>query len=918
MGESQEFAAGAARSAFSGESQHNRLMRLDFPNDDGPPAVLLPNQLVFHEALSRCFKGIAELLSPEPQIPLTRVLGRMVTISLVREDGSLRYFNGYVTEFRYLRSDGGFAFYQMVFEPWLAFARLRTNCVSFHHKNVREITEITLKDYPQAKWYMLLNGDEPKITLANQYNETDYNHLHRRWEALGLYYWYEHAFDGHELVLSINSYLAKPIDEDAHWISFHDKRGSREDDGIHTWTAIRRLGSGRTTLASFDYKHPRAHRVEAWSSNRQGDFFAYERYEDTGAYGFATHAEGEQLAKQYMEEADKDAQYFEAAGNERCALPGFTFKLGGHVSAQPRSLAYDTGRRGGIEHRSYLILAVEHDIANNYQAGPGAPSRYENRFTCVHHDIRWRPGRNYNSEPTMYTGLHTAIVVGPAGADIHTDGYGRVKLQFHWNRLDKYDENSSPWVRVMTPGAGSEFGQIRLPRVGEEVPVVYMNGNLDHPLIIGALYNGNHLPPWKLPEQAALAGLRSRELGGGRRGNHLVLDDTRDKIQAQLKSDHGCSQLSLGHITRIEDNAGRKDARGEGWELRSDGHGVARAASGMLITTEARQAARGPIKDMDETARRLDAAHKLHDDQATAALQGLAQESGQQHDVAAALKAQNDAVRGGGAPFPELAQPHLVLASPAGIETTSAQSTHIASAAHTALTTGGSLSIATGDSLFASVRQTLRLFVHKAGMKLVAASGKITVQAHDDDIALIANKVLSLISQSDWVDIRGKKGVRLHGPEAMVEITDQMEVFAAKPALFHGNLETLAPRNRPQPVAEHKIAIAEPTTPDDPKQLLVMVQTHPGSGRPFANVPYTLYQNGSQVDEGITDDLGRISIVHASGTPGYTVALANGETFDLKAWKKFDPSDKALYSEQALSNQGARALDGSADGRTHS
>lgn len=906
MGESQAIAAGAARSAFSGESQHNRLMRLDFPDDDGPPAILLPNKLVFHEALSRCYKGMAELLSPDPQIPLTRVLGRMVTISLVREDGSLRYFNGYVTEFRFLRNDGGFAFYQMVFEPWLAFARLRKNCMSFHHKNVREITEITLKDYRQAKWHMLLIGDDPKLTLANQYNETDYNHLHRRWEALGLYYWYEHAVDGHKLILSSNSYLAEPIDEDAHWISFHDKRGAREDDGIHTWTAIRRLGSGKTTLASFDYKNPRAHRVEAHSSNRQGDFFAYERYEDTGAYGFSSHSHGEQLAKQTMEEADRDTQYFEAAGNERCALPGYTFKLGGHVSAEPRSLDYDTGRRGSIEHRRYLILDVEHEIANNYQAGPGAPSRYENRFTCVHLDIRWRPGRNHNSEPNIYTGLHTAIVVGPAGADIHTDGYGRVKLQFHWNRLDTYDEKSSPWVRVMTPGAGNEFGQIRLPRVGEEVAVVYLNGNLDHPLILGALYNGQHMPPWKLPEQQALAGLRSRELGGAR-GNHLVLDDTKDKIQAQLKSDHQCSQLSLGHITRIEDNAGRTDARGEGWELRSDGHGVARAAKGMVLTTEARQAARGPMKDMDETAKRLDAAHKLHDDQATAALQALAQESGQQHDVADVLKAQNDAVRGAGAPFPELSQPHLVLASPAGIETTSAQSTHIASGEHTALTAGRSLSIATGDSLFASIRQTFRLFVHKAGMKLIAASGKITMQAHDDDIELIANKVLSLISQSDWVDIRGKKGVRLHGPECMVEITDRMQVFAPKPAQFHGNIETLAPQNRPQP------SVTAPSVEPTPEQLYFQMQSHAMDGIDCANVPYSLYQGDTKIEDGITDESGGVVVTHKTGTQDYSVRLASGDRMALNVVPKLAPSSDPLHREQAASNRGMRGREAAID-----
>jgi len=902
MGESQTIAAGAARSAFGGASQHKRLLRLDFPFEDGPSAILLPNKLVAHEEVSRGFRFEVEVLSDEARIPLKMLMGRMVTISLVREDGSLRYFNGHITELRFLRTDGGFAFYQMLLEPWLAFARLRKDNVSFHGKSVREITEETFKHYRQADWHMY-TIDESKLTVANQHNETDYNHLHRRWEALGLHYWYEHEFGRHKLMISNNSFLAQPIDEEAYVISFRDKGGSREDDGIHQWTAIRALGSGKTTLATFDYKGPVAQRAQAPSANRQGDFFAYEIYEDCGAYGFRLNTDGEQLAARRMEEADKDTQYFEAAGNERCVLPGRTFKLGGHFSAKPRSCEYDPEPRRSIEDRSYLILSADHEATNNYQAGPGAPSHYENRFTCIRKDIRWRPGRNYHSEPGSYMGLHTAIVVGPAGAEIHTDGYGRVKLQFHWDRLGKYDENSSPWIRVLTPAAGDQFGQIRLPRVGEEVAVVYPDGNIDHPLILGALYNGRHMPPWKLPEQAALAGLRSRELGGAR-SNHLVLDDTKDKIQAQLKSDHACSQLSLGHITRIEDNTGRKDARGEGWELRTDGHGVARAAQGLLITTEARQAARGAVKDMDETTKRLDAAHKLHDDQATAALQGLAQENGQQHDIADVLKTQNDSVRGTGEPFPELSQPHLVLASPAGIETTSAQSTHIASAEHTAFTAGRSLSIATGESLFASVRQTLRLFVRKAGMKLIAASGKISVQAHDDDIQIIANKVLSLISQSDWVDIRGKKGVRLHGPECMVEITDRMQVFAPQPALFHGNLETLAPQNRPQPSVT-AILPAEPT----PEQLYFQMQSHAMDGTDCANVPYSLYQGETKIEDGITDESGGLLVSHTTGTQDYSVRLASGDRMALNVVPKLAPSGDALHRAQSASNCGIRGLE---------
>ncbi|MEW6024002.1 MAG: type VI secretion system tip protein TssI/VgrG [Pseudomonadota bacterium] len=899
MGESQAIAAGAAQSAFSGASQHNRLMRLDFPFKDGPPALLLPNRLAASEAVSRCFRFVLEVLSPDPRIPLTIMMGRMVTISLVREDGSLRYFNGYITEFRFVRSDGGFAFYQMVLEPWLAFARLRTNCMSFHHKSVREITEAILKDYPQANWRMLLAGDDPRLSLANQYNESDYNHLHRRWEALGLHYRYDHEFDGHKLVISDSSLLAEKIDEEAYVISFQDQgRGSREDDGIYTWTPIRRVGSGKTTLASFNYKQPGAHRTEAASSNRQGDIFAYERYEDTGAYGFPTHSDGEQLARRRMEEADKETQYFEAAGNERCVVPGRIFKLGGHVSAEPLPPDYDTEPRHGVPvgDRYYLILAAEHEITNNYQAGPSAPSVYENRFTCIRQDIRWRPGLHFNSEPNIYTGLHTAIVVGPAGADIHTDGLGRVKLQFHWNRLDTYDENSSPWVRVMTPAAGNEFGQIRLPRVGEEVPVVYPNGNLDHPLIIGALYNAKHMPPWKLPEQQSLAGMRSRELGGGARGNHLVLDDTKDKIQAQLKSDHQCSQLSLGHITRIEDTSGRKDARGEGWELRTDGHGVARAAKGLLITTEARQGARGPVKDMDETTRRLTLAAEQHQLLAEIAQKNGAQEpADNQEGIASVLQTQSDAVKGPeskAGSFSELAKPHLVLASPAGIATTTAADTHIASERHTALTSGKSLSLSVGTHFFASVRQSLRLFVQKAGMKMVAAAGDIDLQALSDNIKLLAK--LEITHTANRITISAKEEVIINGGGSYAKFTAGGIEHGT-----NGNFVAHAAHHSLINAKNMEMAITMPPVADVLRKgrgALHLGSHAEAAGMVSAGLPFKLFKDGALIEQGQVNDKGNIQFAHElEATAEYKVELPTGQSFDIAA---------SAYAEQHEQNAG--------------
>lgn len=860
MDGSQAIAVGAALSAFSLDAQHDRLMRLEFPLDDGPDRILLPNRLKAHEEVSRCFRFEVELLSDDARIPLKAMMAKMVTISLVREDGSLRYFNGYVTEFRFLRTDGGFAFYQMVLEPWLVFAKLHKDNQSFLGKSVIEITELTFAQYRQADWNPVIVGEYPRLTCANQYDETDYNHLHRRWEELGLHYYYEHRADGHTLFLSDRSTLAQPIDstgiDDSGEIPFRDQAGSLEDDGIYEWIPMRRLGSGKTTLASFDYKNPVAQRASGESLNNQGNVYPYEIYEDTGSYGFRTHDDGERLAQQRMGERDANMQTFEARGNDRTAQPGRCFKLADHFSAELRVPKRGEPAQPSIRNREYLILSVDHEASNNYQAGLGAPSSYENSFRCKRRDIQWRPGRHYNSQSCTYHGIQTAIVVGPAGAEIHTDGYGRVKIQYHWDRLGKRDEKSSPWVRVMSPGADVEFGHIRLPRIGEEVGVVFVNGNIDHPLILGVLYNYTHMPPWQLPEQQALSGLRSRELQAGEasgRGNHLVLDDTPGKIQAQLKSDHQCSQLSLGHITRIEDTSGRKDARGEGWEIATDAWGVARAGKGMLITTEARPNVTSQVKDMGETIQRLASAQQNQKDHAEVAEKNRAQESGQQSRVAASLKAQNDAVRGAGASsakrsFPELSEPHLILASAAGIATTTAQSTHIASEVDTAITTGKSVAIAAGDGFFASVVTTLRLFVQRAGMKVIAAAGDIDVQTLSDSINLLAK--LNITQSGNRIIINAKEDIVINGGGSYVKFS--------KAGIEHGTTGTFVAHAASHSLIDPKsLALASNEMEKGHFDQTPILRDLEG---PVANRKFELTREDGTIIRGVTDAEGRIPI----------------------------------------------------------
>lgn len=549
--------ATAALSALLSDRQHNRLLTLNFPREDGPPhSRMLANKLIAKEYMSRDFELDVEVISDDAHIPLKQVMGKMVTITIVREDGSLRHFNGYVFEFRLIRADGGFAFYGMVLRPWLAYAALRQNSMSFQKMTVLDITAATFKHYTERDWRdCCTSRDQSVLVCANQYNETDHNHLHRRWEEHGMYTWYEHRADGHTLCIGDYSPDASPIDTGIDLggpvsIPFRAEAGSHEDDAIHSWQAVRKIGPGSVTLASFDYKNPRAQLVTIPSINKQGAVWNFERYENTGADGYKNSSgDGNVLALRRMEEHDSAAQYFEASGNDRCVQSGRTFKLNGHFSAVGLGNRLGRSPATDLREREYLILSVEHEASNNYHTAQDAPSHYQNSFTCIRRSIPWRPGRNFNSKPVAMSGVQTAIVVGPPDSEIHTDRLGRVKIQFHWDRLGTFDEASSPWIRVMSGWAGNSFGQISLPRVGDEVVVMFLDGNVDHPIIIGSVYNATHMPPWELPANKTQSGILSRSTDEGRysQANAIRFDDRKDHEQLWFHAERN-------HLTEVEND----------------------------------------------------------------------------------------------------------------------------------------------------------------------------------------------------------------------------------------------------------------------------------------------------------------------------------------------------------------------------
>lgn len=737
--------------------QHARILLLSFPNDNGPASELVVEQLQAFESLSKDFLYKVELLSDNANIDLEEVQGKLMCVSLVRADGTLRHFTGHVWSFRHLKTNGGVATYEAELVPWFHFLKLRENCRPFHNQTLQQQIEALFADYGALpRWEWKVTGEQRQFTMCIQWSESDHNYVSARLEAAGYPYGWEHTEDGHTWIVKSDTRDCEPIDGASPNIRFHSNAGSEEENAIAQWRPCRQAVSSTAVLSGYDFKAPDPVHVDTPTVNTQGEVPKLEVHSYEGHYGFTHRLDGERLARLRMEEIEARDRQYEAEGNCGFVMPGRWFQLVDHHA-----------HRG--EDAQFLILEATHYARNNYLQGDDAVAEYRNTFKAQRKAIPWKPGRQFNSTRTQVLAPQTATVVGPEeNGAVNVDEYGRIQVQFHWDR----GQTMSCRVRVATNWAGGENGLLSHPRVGSEVVIQFLDGNPDHPIITGGIFNQRYMPPWKLPEQHVLTGLRSRELtpsGGnnpGGRSNHVILDDTHDDIQVQVKSDHLCSQLSLGDIRRIEDTAGRKDARGQGAELHTEGHAVLRAGKGMLVTTELRQNARGHITDMPETIERLTQGEQLHDSLSKVAQEAQAHQSGDQDEVVKSLQAQNTDIKGsGGNPeqgeFPEFQAPHLTFASPAGIQTTTEGSTHIASAQHTALSSGGHTSISSGKSLLAAVKDAIRLFAYKTGMKLVAATANIDITALKDSINLLAK--LNITHTANRIEITAKQEVVING-----------------------------------------------------------------------------------------------------------------------------------------------------------
>jgi len=772
------------------------------PQHLGQPA-LVPVRLTGQEGLNSLFTYTLELKTPEalafaPSLAanfnLSDMVGRDLTVriqldgkgqfipgaigasGLANIGAGVREISALISEAKYLREEGRHSVYALTLRPWLWLATLTTDCKIFQDKTVIELLDVPLADHPFPVPNRLAPGNYPVRDYQVQYNESDYDFFARLCEEWGIAWWFEHSEGKHRLVLADQpgAYRANPSPAYQE-VSWYPPGHNSDEEYPVTPAVADRLTSGVWASTDTDYTRTRAdlsvlRHDPRPTGHADQEVFAWpvdSAQPKAGAGGISGAgndplAEGEHFAKVRLEALRAPGHVAIGHGALRGMVPGCSFNLRLH----PQDAA-------NIE---WLILettlAIE-EVGEESQ-GPGITALGD-----LQPGQQWRCSVDLVLQPTsepyrpaqtrqkpVAQGIQRATVTGPEGKEMWTDAYGRVKVAFPWDRYHQNDEKSSCWLRVSSPWAGTQFGGIQIPRIGQEVIVDFESGDPDRPIITGRVVNNQNLPPWNLPENQSLSGFRSKELYGNQH-NHLILDDAEGEVQAQLSSDHALSQLNLGKVTRVPDESGRQDKRGEGFELRTDAHGVIRAKDGLLLTTEGRSNAASYIKSMGETISRLEAAQQTHATLADLAMQHQAQEIDQQERIAKTLEGQNKGIQGQGQPdakagnFPEFAEPHLTLASPAGIETTTAGSTHIASDQHFAITTGESVGIAAGKGLFASVRNGVRLFVHKAGMRMVLGKNDISMQALQNSVRFTA--ALEINERANRIELKATKEVRING-----------------------------------------------------------------------------------------------------------------------------------------------------------
>ena len=908
-------------------NQHARLLELKTAL---PDAALIVERFSGREAVSESFRFDIDCVSTNAYFDLRPLIGEEITLHLLQADGSKRAWHGYVTQAMQLGADGGLARYRLVMEPFLAFLAQRRDCYLFQSKTVIDIVGQILADYPEADWSNLVTQPLRTYSIATQYRETDFEFIRRLLAEEGLSFRFEHdqsavagdsaAHARHRLIIFDRETELPAGRQPA--IRFHRNNATEATDTIQDWQESRSVHANAVSLAGWDYKTLVATGAQASSTRANGALPRLEIHDASRPYRFEDSAAAQLRTDLALAASEAQYQRFNGQSTVRQLAEATIFTLLQHAA-----FTGDDAR--------FVVLAVDHQGANNLGAEVGQLLRatdveagtYRNRLLAQPATVAVVP----LLLPKPVTRPQTALVVGLPDQVITTDRDHRVKIQFAWQRGEMPNtgghtetgpagrtagktgnapgnDQSGTWVRVAEWQSGANWGSHFLPRIGTEVLVDFLDGDIDRPIVVGQNYNGADLPPFSAGHEAGanhpgvLSGWMSHNHEAG--FNQWLTDDAPGQLRTRLASSENAGQLGLGHlIHQSPESATRGAWRGSGFELRTDGWLAVRAGEGILISATARPNGQSTQMDVAESVAQLKSATETAKALSDAAQRQQAlplKANAAQEAFLKAIDPQQEGKYTGsiggqearkarpgsrelGEPTERFARPFIVNEAPSDIGLSSPANTLLFAGGNLHATVQQDFHIASAHTVSTTVGEGASWFSHSGGIKSIAQAGSQTIQANTDALEILADQSITVTSSNDEIHILAKEKIVLQAGQSSVTLEGSNITFAC-PGKFSvkGSGHAFLGAGKSAAVLE-----ALPEGKADKAPNWIELSHHNIDGEAFATQAYKIHFEGGQIVSGKLDGNG---FAHHDGVPS-KAEYVEYEPRNPKAeqpWEKLD------------------------------
>jgi type VI secretion system secreted protein VgrG len=826
-----------------------------------PELALIPERLVLREAVGQPFEMVLDCLSTSRHFELKQLIGEQLTVSLLQSNGAYAPWHGYVFEAAQLGADGGLARYRLVMRPWLSFLVERTDSFVYQDQSAAQIIEAVFADHASANFELHIAQPLRQRSLCVQLDESDLDFVLRLVAEEGLSLRFEQLTGEaaesadkakqarHKLIVSdpTSEPGARPDLGALRFASQHVTANlAGQKDAVTAFEACRRLGANAVAVGSWNYKQLAGTAGEASSALALGELPALEVYDGAGSYRYESSEHAERAAELALAALELDFKRFEGQGSVRGMAPGSRFTLIDHALYGANSTALNyAGALTGSHQRSdnaFVLLAVEHHASNNLGSqvaqllGSTALERgtYKNQFYAAPAAAVIVP--RFVRKPTA-PGMQTAIVVGVDSEPLTTERDLRVKVQFAWQRGQQplqgglaHDasspdttgnapgtERSGTWTRLAWPSAGANWGSALAPRIGTEVLVQFIEGDIDRPVIAGQLYNGADAPPFAagvdsgVNHPGVISGLHSQTMDGAG-FNQWVLDDATGQMRMRLLCSYTAAQIGLGHLIQQGASGANRGAwRGSGFELATAGWASVRAGKGVLLSATARQgsygSAQGTQMDASEALSQLKGAQDLgtrldevakssgalglkshtKDQAVEKFIDGIDPKKLGKHVGAVngqqAMKTTANGRALGSDPVEAFDKPIVMLDTPSTLAYATEASVMALAGQDTSMTAQGDIHQAAAHTYASVSGGTTSLYTCEGGVQAYAANGPVSLRAHTDELQIWADQAVTVISVNDEIRIQAQTKIELIGGQSKL-LLDGANITFSCPGLF--------------------------------------------------------------------------------------------------------------------------------------